>query len=268
MAVSLEKSGRRFTEETYDKFKERTDVEWVDPLSGKWFEPFWSKRQTYNDGEMDRSFNADLLLGMRHTKTPTLDITVIDYSIQSLTGMGFGSGEMIVNLDNSKNIHLGVHQTRSEMKTEENPWRYDEKGYWQISKEQILEICAAKKIEIRIFGSSDPANVPSDGNLKFHFMCRSFASEVLDEHAYDEWINSIVPVGSEGQKDNLFMLILGYLLSWFLFPLGILIGLVQILRPITRLDGKLAWAHSTEYRIHGVIMIALGILAYLWKYYH
>ena len=52
---------------------------------------------------------------------------------------------------------------------------------------------------MRVSGDSSYIELKDKGLLKFNFMCRSFYADLYEDSSYDEWINSIIPPGSENK---------------------------------------------------------------------
>ena len=186
---------KRFINKNFDKFKNRTDTNWKDPLAGKvfgakWDTWFWKISVGYGE---DR-YSSYISLKLRHVKTPDLDSIVIDYTYYSKEWMFLRNGGMIINIDGLDNINLASHESDTDVR---DGGRIQENGFYNITKEQLKQICDAKEISVRISGGSSYFELKDKGLLKFHFMCRSFYADLYEDSNYDEWINSIIPPGSE-----------------------------------------------------------------------
>ena len=186
---------KRFILKKFDKFKNRTDISWKDPQSGKLFGAKWDTwfwQMSFGYGES--RYTSKISLKLRHVKTPDLDSIVIDYTYYSNEWMFLRSGGMIINIDGLDNIELGPHESDTDVR---DGGRIEENGFYKITKEQLKQICDGKEISVRINGKSSYFELKDKGLLKFHFMCRSFYSDLYEDSSYDEWINSIIPPGSE-----------------------------------------------------------------------
>lgn len=188
---------KRFLHKEFDKFNNRTNTLWSDPIEGKvfggkWGLWFWEMDSGYGED----SYTSNILLKLRHIKTPDLDHIVIDYTYHSKKWMFLGDGEMIVNLDGVDNVNLKPHESETKV-GEFGGSGITEKGFYNITKEQLKQICDAKEISVRISGGSSYFELKDKGLLKFYFMCRSFYADLYEDSSYDEWINSIIPPGSE-----------------------------------------------------------------------
>jgi hypothetical protein len=193
-----QQSSKRFIFQSFDKFKNRTDTKWKDPQLGKVFGAKWDLyvwEISVGYGE-DRS-TSKLILGLRHVKTPEIDSIVIDYDYKANDWMFLRNGTMIVNLDGVNNVELKPHESDTDVR---DGGRCNEVGFYNISKEDLKKICDANSIAVRVSGGSSYLEVKDKGLLKFQFMCRSFYSDLYDDHSYDTWINSIIPPGSEAKS--------------------------------------------------------------------
>lgn len=197
---------KRFLKKEFDKFKNSTVTKWIDPLphkalgNNKWEIYAWEKKFGYGKD----SYTSNLGLQLRHVKTPDLDSLLINYSYYSKTWMFLGKGSMIINLDGVDNITLNPNETNTKV-GEFGDTRISEYGYYDITKEQLKQICDAKEIFVRVNGGSSYLELEGKGLLKFQFMCRSFYADMYDDNSYDEWINSIVPPGTEGKGGGCFI---------------------------------------------------------------
>jgi hypothetical protein len=135
-------------------------------------------------------------LKLRHVKTPDLDSIVIDYTYYSNDWMFLRNGNMIINIDGVDNVNLVPHESDTKV-GEFGGSGISERGFYDITKEKLKQICDAKEISIRISGGSSYFELKDKGLLKFRFMCRSFYADLYEDSSYDEWINSIIPPGSE-----------------------------------------------------------------------
>lgn len=187
---------KKFISKSFDKFKNRTDTNWIDPLAskvfgGKWGTWIWEMDSGYGE---DR-YSSQLSLKLRHVKTPDLDSILIDYTYYSKEWMFLRDGNLIINIDGVDNVELDPHESDTKV-GEFGGSRITEKGFYNITKEQLKQICDAKEISVRISGNSY-FELEDKGLLKFHFMCRSFYADLYEDTSHDEWINTIIPPGSE-----------------------------------------------------------------------
>lgn len=188
-------SEKRFIRKNFDKFKNRTDTRWTDPEDSKLFRTKWGLSfWELSSGYGENRYTSDIFLELRHVKTPDLDSIVIDYRYYSNDWMFLKNGEMIINIDGLDNIDLAPHESDTDVK---DGGRIKEIGFYNITKEQLKQICDAKEISVRISGKSSYFELKDKGLLKFHFMCRSFYADLYEDSSYDEWINSIIPPRSE-----------------------------------------------------------------------
>ncbi len=199
-------STKRFISQTFDKFKNKTDTKWIDPQSGKlmgakWeWDKNWEMKTGYGEDRSFQKFN----LKLRHVKTPDIDSIVIDYDWYAKDWFFVRDGKMIVNCDGVENIELDPHESDSSV-GKYGGTSLEEIGFYNIKKEQLKIICDANTLAVRVSGGSSYFELEGKGLLKFQFMCRSFYSELYDDHNYDEWINSIIPPGSEKKGGGCFI---------------------------------------------------------------
>lgn len=268
--TQIQTSIPRFTTKTYDKFKERTDIRWKDPMGGrllgvKWAPTFW----VLMNGDGSKVFTDKLSMNMRYSKFPGAEAIIIDYDYRGIDWKFIRDGNITINLDDVENIVLDPYESDTETVNDEvNAVHVVEIGYWSLTKEQLKKICDAKKIDVRVTGSAQYMDVKGTGNLlKFQFMCRSFYAEVFNDHSYDAWINTVIPAGSEELKDKAWYLVVGYLCFWFLFPVTFGIGAYLLLARKKFSDGQKKPAFSATYRINGAIMmiVALAVFIYVWQ---
>lgn len=196
-------TSKRFITQNFDKFKNRTDTSWSDPLSGKvfgakWDTWFWELSSGYGE---NRS-SSYIALKLRHVKTPDIDSIVIDYTYYSNDWIFLRDGNMIINLDGVDNVTIQPHESDTDVR---DGGRIQENGFWNITKDDLKKVCDAKAISVRISGGSSYFELKDKGLLKFQFMCRSFYADLFDDSSYNDWINSIIPPGSEKKGSGCFI---------------------------------------------------------------
>ena len=179
---------KRYISQKFDKFKNRTDTSWSDPLSGKVFGAKWSTWFW----ELDSS---SLGLGLRHVKSPEIDSLVIDYRYYSKDWMFIRNGGMIINVD-GKNINLIPHESNTDVR---DGGRIYEEGYFSLTKNDLTSVCKGESVSVRVSGKGVYFELKDKGLLKFRFMCRSFYADFYDDTNYNDWINSVVPPGTENK---------------------------------------------------------------------
>jgi hypothetical protein len=177
--------------------------------------------------------------------------------------MSFGAGELVVNLNESTNIHLRPLELKNKFGMDDfgrGEYMTTEEGYWTISQQDLKKICDADTISVRIYGRQDYFELDKMALLKFTFICRSFYQDIFDDTTYSEWINQIVPEGDEGRDNPGCIILIFAYATPILPPVGVAAGLFLLLRKRTGLDGKQTWAFSRSGRVHGVIIIILSLL--------
>ena len=252
-----------------DPFREGTDLQWVDPYQdqpskGKWKPLMWQEKYVNVVDVALSPIRWGLDMGMRYLMRPDQQFIAIDYTyITQRRPMNFGNGELIVNLNDSINLHLRPIEIKNKFGMDDfgrGEYMTTEQGYWVISQQDLKKICDADTIAVRVCGRQDFFELDKMALLKFEFMCRSFYQDVFNDTTHSEWINTIVPEGEEG-RDNpgCFILFLAYGTP-ALPPVGIAAGLYLLLKKRSGLDGKQTWAFSRAGRVHGVIIIILSLI--------
>lgn len=195
---------KRFLKKEFDKFKNHTVDIWENPISekafgdNKWKNYMWEMETGYGEDKTTSQFDLQL----RHLKAPDLDALLIYYFYYSNEWMFLREGRLIINIDGVDNIELKPVEIESDVS---GGGRVKERGFYTISKEQLKQICDAKEVAVRVSGKTSYFELKDKGLLKFYFMCRSFYAEIYDDNSYDEWINSIVPPGTEGKGGGCFI---------------------------------------------------------------
>ena len=201
-------NNKRFITQDFDKFKDKTSTELVYPAKfSKQFFSMW-----FNAGTSDiKDYKGfEFNLSMRHVKTPDLDLSLINYYYVGADWFFIANGNMIINIDGKENITLEPHESNTETGVGYRN-AVSETGYYAISKEQLKQVCDAKSVEVRISGSNSYHALTNEANQKnvessilpadkFLFMCRAFYSGLYDDNSYSEWLNTIIPAGSENKK--------------------------------------------------------------------
>ena len=197
-------TSKRFTNQNFDKFKNRTDTNWIDPQSGKLIGAKWDRNWEMTIGYGEDRSTQKFNLKLRHVKTPDIDSIVIDYDWFAKDWFFVRDGKLIANCDGVENIELDPHESDTSV-GKYGGTSVEEIGFYNISKEQLKRICDAKTLAVRVSGGSSYFELEGKGLLKFQFMCRSFYSDLFDDSSYNDWINSIIPPGSEKKGGGCFI---------------------------------------------------------------
>lgn len=182
---------KRFISQNFDKFLNKTETKWIDPESRKTIGAKWGLNWEntigYGEDKSSQIFN----LKLRHIKTPTIDSLVIDFHFFANDWFFLRDGKIIINCNSIENIELKPHDSNTSV-GKYGGSRIEEIGFYNISKEQLKRICDANTIAVKVSGANNFFELEGKGLLKFHFMCRSFYSELFEDSSYNQWINSIV----------------------------------------------------------------------------
>ena len=192
---------KRFTTTEFDKFKNRTTLTWKDPMKGKILGSKWADYEYTNivfEGSDDnkKSFTESLALGMRCVKSDDGDTYVLDYQLIATDWMFIKSGSIIIHLYGRVNVTLQPIESDTEVF---DGGKIRETGYCVVSLEQMQQIAASESVEVRVSGSATYIDIEPRQQLKFLFMVRSMLAECNGDRSYDQWIQSIVPAGSEAK---------------------------------------------------------------------
>lgn len=197
---------KRFIKQDFDKFKDKTTtaLSWPGAFT-KQFVSYWISSGTSFKG-------FEISLSIRNVKSPDHDLLIIDFTYLGHDWFFFRNGNMIINIDGKENITLEATELNTEVGVGYRN-AVTEIGFYLLTKEELKKVCDAKSIEVRITGESIRhalTNEPNQKNVekgilpadKFLFMCRAFYSGLYEDSSYSEWLNTIVPIGSEDKKPN------------------------------------------------------------------
>ena len=200
----------RFISKDFDKFNDKTTAKMNWP--GKMSNTFWDYWVNVGSSDFADWKGNDISLSPRYVKTPKIEAILIDYTLITESWLFLRNGKMTINLDDVENIVLEAHESQTDVGV---GWRNAcaEIGYYQISKEDLLKVCKATKVEVRIAGSNTYISIDSDTAKnkhpevkvisaadKFLFMCRAFYGGLFDDDSFDSSVEAIIPVGTENEK--------------------------------------------------------------------
>lgn len=205
-----ENTKRRFIRLEVDKFKQQQVTYFEYPRKFKQYYIYaWHNNNT-SRGNNYKGFQFNFYL--RQVKNKDSEVLLIDYLYQGSDWFFLRNGQMIINIDDNENLTLLPHETSTEVGIGVKN-AVQEKGFYQITKDQLKKVCDSRILDIRISGNEafhdinnkpnqkyvDKAILPAD---KFLFMCRAFYSEVYNVENYTEWLNKIIPEGTENQNSE------------------------------------------------------------------
>ena len=209
------------------------------------------------------------MMGMSYRVEGKGEDISIDFSYLTVRlPLYFDSGSLAISLDHTTVIHLrpgpSSHRREYAYDTTHSQYVNTEEGYWRISREELKQICDAEYIAIRITAGSEYWELEEDIALfKFRFMCRSFYQSILGDYTYSDWLEAIVPEGTEGQSDGALLIVIGYVFS-FLLPVALIIGGYICISRQENFDGEKVSKYSRKARMHAIAMMVMSILLFLW----
>ncbi len=179
-----------FTVQNFDKFENITTTEWnfpqIDNILGQ---NNWNRKGK----KVLETFD----LTLRRSKSTESDSLFLDYDWFGDDLFFFNSGNLIVNLGGTENIKLFADD-EDDRKHLNQGWEMT--GFYYLSKDELKKICSASNLSVRLSEARYSFELEGNGLLKFQFMCRSFYSDVFDDHSHDLWINSIITAKSESKS--------------------------------------------------------------------
>ena len=240
-SASPNRNQHKYTVVQYDKFKETTTTEWIDPIdheafSGPWGPCFNMKINAAHTGSLEltlrhvKSSDAEhLMIHYTHNVHRITDgesrNSVFDVGSQYATTMGARNGELTIHIDGRKNINLKPIETSN---TDSHAGKgfeiLEETGYYLTSIEELKQIATANKVDILMSGSAMNFEMNQQSNLKFLFMVRSFLSDVAGVRTYDQWIAQTLVQALPKQKESkLFLVVVAVMV--LIIVLGTIFGL-------------------------------------------
>jgi len=158
----------QFIKKTFNKFEGKTTIEGMPCL-------------------MDKKWKIKWYFNLRRITTSEFDDIVIDIHHFSPDWFFLRNGNLILNIDNAKNIHLDPHESYSDVGSQQGGLdsaatvMTEESCFYDIDKEELKEICDAKHLDIQVTGDSEQKQM--DGEL-FRLYSQAFYNAVIDNSCY------------------------------------------------------------------------------------
>lgn len=140
---------------------------------------------------------------LRQISTPEGDDLVIDIHHFSPDWFFLRNGNLIFNLDGKKNIALDAHESYSDVGKEQGAFEQEstvvteEDCFYELSKEQLKEICDASHVDIQVTGDSKQKEM--DGSI-FQLYARAFYNSVFDNSLYKGSLSSFQEVYNKWKR--------------------------------------------------------------------
>ena len=129
----------------HDKFHAKTEMKTKTVT-------LWSGNKAYDYGlSWQRN---DIKGSFRHWSTPDGDSILLDIDYVGKEWLFLQEGDIVIRVNNSRNITLTPVETGSKVSSDENAIHVHESLYYEISNADFDEICKADMVEIQITGKN------------------------------------------------------------------------------------------------------------------
>lgn len=129
-------------------------------------------------------------IGFRHISMPDGDLLLIDVLVQRLTWGHFEQGMLTFNINNTKNIKFQPHNQEKFAETIDHTTYVFESNFYEITQEQLKELCDANCLDIQISGKGQSIEMSGQEFISY---CRLFYNQFYDEQLYDSTITDYWP---------------------------------------------------------------------------
>ena len=142
---------------------------------------------------MEKQGHTRWYFDLRQISTPKGDDLVIDIQHFSPDWFFLKNGNLIINLDGKKNIAIDAHESYSDVGQEQGAFEQDstvvteENCFYELTKEQLKEICDASHVDIQVTGDSEKKQM--DGTL-FRLYARAYYNSFFDNSLYKGALSS------------------------------------------------------------------------------
>lgn len=207
----------QFIKKTYNKFEEKTTTEGMPCL-------------------MEQRGKVQWFFNLRRITTPDFDDVVVDIHHYSPDWFFLRNGKLFFNIDNAKNIILSPHESYTDVGSQQGGFENqptvvtEENCYYELSLEELKEICEAKHLDIQVTGDSEEKQM--DGEMFRLYAC-AFYNMVFDNAVYHNAMSSFKEKYKKWEK------IRWWKKNWGLVFIPISIGVALL---IVYLINELIWA--------------------------
>ena len=128
----------------------------------------------------NEAFN-NTTFGFRHVSTPKFDALILDVMVQHLDWYHFENGELTFNINGVKNIKLKPHNQGKDVATIDHTTYVFENNYYEMTQEQLKELCDAKSLDIQLSGKGCAIEMSGQEFISY---CQLFYNQFYDETMY------------------------------------------------------------------------------------
>lgn len=129
----------------FDKFHNKKETQTQNVI-------LWAKSPLYDLG-LSWSRN-DIKGSFRYLEYPTKNSILLDLDYFGSDWLFLEQGDLVFNLDDARNIQLKPAETDSSVGSNEHAVTCHERLYYELSIDELKDICAAQKIEFQITGKT------------------------------------------------------------------------------------------------------------------
>jgi hypothetical protein len=164
----------------YDKFAQKTVTQ---TLKG-----FVVGDGTIKFGDVEGFCKIDA--GLRHIKSPDVDLLVLDLYLDSKEWLFLRNGRLSLVID-SDNVSLECFESYNDT----NSLIYQgvtEVVFYKLSKDLLKKICDSSDLAIRISGDKTYVTVKDKDTANFKIMCQQFYNNFYDQSVYTESLSKVI----------------------------------------------------------------------------
>ena len=162
----------KFVTRREDKFHNK--VELVTKKKTLW-------RESFASALMNKHYQAQLICSFRYYSTPGVDSILLDIEYTAAEWMFFRNGDLIIRVNNSKNIVLSPQGEDSNTFSTKDYHGIREYLYYEISTDDFKDLCFADSIEFQITGNRNFINGKADMLQK---IARHLYNELYEKEAF------------------------------------------------------------------------------------
>ena len=136
---------------------------------------------------MNKHYQAQLIGAFRYYSTPGVDSILLDIEYTAAEWMFFRNGDLIIRINNSKNIVLSPQGEDSNTFSTKDYHGIREYLYYEISTDDFKDLCFADSIEFQITGNRNFINGKADMLQK---IARHLYNELYEKESFEiKYIN-------------------------------------------------------------------------------
>ena len=168
----------KFVTRREDKFHNKVELETKK-------QTLWS--ESIASALINKHYHAQLVGAFRYYSTPNSDSILLDIEYTAAEWMFFRNGDLIIRVNNSKNIVLSPQGEDSNTFSTKDYHGIREYLYYEISTDDFKDLCFADSIEFQITGKRNFINGKAD---KLQKIARHLYNELYEEESFEiKYIN-------------------------------------------------------------------------------